>query len=151
MRINSPSRFMKGGICTGNESFFLYYCLPWDSKKGKGRKKKFSGIKGNKRTWLRYYIPDEFVPRISTGRCHGYGQKHQQIPSWILPDGCSIWNPLAWRYPLQRERWRGFWRDVGVGLSSPGLRLRGNKWLERWRTPKRKLFHRLPEVEDREK
>ena len=132
-----------------NLSFLLVFTF--GTRKGEGHKKKLSGIKGNKKTWLRYCIHDEPVPKISTGRRHGYGQKHQQIPSWILPDGCSIWNPLAWRYPLQRERWRGFWRDVGVDLSSPGLRLRGNKWLERWRTPKRKLFHRLPEVEDREK
>ena len=120
-------------------------------KRERGRWKEKSGVRGNKVTWLEYYIQSTLVPKNSTVRCHGYGQEHQQIPSWILPDGCSIWNPLAWRYPLQRERWRGFWRDVGVDLSSPGLRLRGNKWLERWRTPKRKLFHRLPEVEDREK
>ena len=28
MIINSPNPFRREGICTGNESFFLYYCLP---------------------------------------------------------------------------------------------------------------------------
>ena len=84
-------------------------------KRERGRWKEKSGIRGNKVTWLEYYIQSTLVPKNSTVRCHGYGQKHQQIPSWILPVGCSIWNPLAWRYRLQRERC----------LSSSGLRRRG--------------------------
>ena len=84
------------------KSFSLYHCLPLGLEKGEGHKKKLSGIKGNKETWLRYYIHDEPDPKNSTVRCHGCGQKHQQKPSWILPDGRSIWNPLAWRYRLQR-------------------------------------------------
>ena len=112
MRINSPSPFRREGICTGNESFFLYYCLPLGLGKEKGHKRKFSGIKGDKKTWLGYYIHDEFVPRNSTGRCHGDDQKLQQIPSWIPSKFGSIWSPLAWRYRLQRER----------HLSSSGIR-----------------------------
>ena len=79
-----------------------------DSKRGKGHEKKFSGIKGNKMSWLKHYIHDEPEPRKSTDRCHGYGQKHQQIPSWIPPKIGSIWNPLAWRCQLQHTGWRGF-------------------------------------------
>ena len=92
----------------------------------RGFEKKVFGVRKGKISWLAYYIHYILVPRDSTGRCHGDGQKHQQIPSWILLRGGSIWSPLAWRYQLQRERWRDFWRDVGVTLSSSGLRLHGD-------------------------
>ena len=72
--------------------------------------------------WLKHYIHGKPEPKKSTGRCHGYGQTLQQIPSWILLKRVSIWIPLAWQYRLQRERWCG----GGVGFSSSGLRLRGN-------------------------
>ena len=88
-------------------------------KRERGRWKEKSGVRGNKVTWLEYYIQNTLVPRYSTGRCHGGGQKLQQIPSWIPLTFGSIWSPLAWRYRLQRERWR-------VNLSSSGLRLRGD-------------------------
>ena len=67
----------------------------------RGFEMKVIGIKKGKISWLAYYIHYILVPRDSTGRCHGDGQKHQQIPSWILLKGGSIWSPLAWRYQLQ--------------------------------------------------
>ena len=86
---------------------FSVTSLPREEREEGALEKKF-GIRGNKVTWLKYYIQNTLVPRYSTGHCHGNGQRLQQIPSWIPHKYGSIWSPLAWRYQLQRERWRGF-------------------------------------------
>ena len=49
MIINSPNPFRREGICTGNESFFLYYCLPLGLENGRGREKKLPALREGKR------------------------------------------------------------------------------------------------------